>query len=198
MIALRSDSLVFETTTGDLVPCSVESVVVELIGDENSSLDPAVVKQATAAVLHYFRSEQQKMQVTVGEFAEALAQVLRSFGLEVRPAGIEPVALPVAPTSPAGQTGDGPVELDLRHLAAEAGQASELLFFSRLRAEVRDHLARSPRVIRCHGLRPCVKSLAGARRWSRRCEHLQSQILNYLNGCLELQAARHTCTLVVR
>ena len=200
MIALSSDSLVFETTAGDLVPCSVESVVVELIGDDNEALDPAVVQQATAAVLHYFRAEQQKMQVTVGEFAEALARVLRSFGLEVRPAGGEGADTGTDDSYPASDPAKmaALAELDLRQLATEPGQSSELFFFPRLRAKVRDCLARSPQIVRCSGPRPCVKRLAGARRWSPRCEQLQDQILDYLNGCLRQEPQPQPCTLVVR
>ena len=55
----------------------------------------------------------------------------------------------------------------LRALARESGDARELVFFPRLRRELRTQLQNSPRVVRFRGLRGCVKQLAGARRWSR-------------------------------
>jgi hypothetical protein len=51
--------------------------------------------------------------------------------------------------------------------------------------------------VRFHGLRRCVKRLAGARRWSRRCDRLQAQIVAYLRGCLTAETAQNECALVV-
>jgi hypothetical protein len=58
-------------------------VTVEFIGDAKSLLDPQLVHHAAHAVLHYFKVEQGKNQVSVGEFAQALATVLRGLGIEV-------------------------------------------------------------------------------------------------------------------
>jgi hypothetical protein len=192
MIALHSDALVFQTTHGDLVPCSVQSVVVELIGDSQATVDPALIQQAAQAVLHYFRKEKGQSQVTVAEFAEALARVLRSFGLEVSDTAAErPSTTPASPTPSAPGT-------DLRTLLGSAPDKGELFFFSKLRADLRTQLARSPEFIRFSGLRGCVKQLTGARRWSRRCQKLQDQIVTYLRCCLDHEAAATRCTLVVR
>lgn len=197
MIALRSDSLVFETTAGDLVPCSVESVVVELIGDASSNLDPAMLRQAAAAVLHYFRTELDKTHVTVGEFAEALSRVLRSFGLEVKPNG--PEEAEVVAANPANQRAvTTAAELDLGQLAAEPGESSELFFYSQLRAAMNDRLAKAPQVVRCSGLRRCVKRLAGARKWSSRCQKIEEQVVDYIRSCVSRERRDHPCTLVVR
>ena len=51
--------------------------------------------------------------------------------------------------------------------------------------------------MRFHGLRVCVKQLAGARRWSNRCELLQDQIVDYLRGCLTAETKENECALVV-
>jgi tetratricopeptide (TPR) repeat protein len=58
----------------------------------------------------------------------------------------------------------------------------------RLRKELRQQLARSPRRLVFRGLRGCVKQLAGARRWSARCEKLQEQIIEYLRQCLTAES----------
>jgi hypothetical protein len=51
--------------------------------------------------------------------------------------------------------------------------------------------------VRFRGLRGCVKQLAGARRWSHRCERLQDQIVEYLRGCLTAEPEQNECALVV-
>jgi hypothetical protein len=191
MIQLRPDALFFKTSSGEVIPCSAEQVTVEFIGDAKNLLDPQMVQHAAHAVLHYFKIEQGKNQVSVGEFAQALATVLRGFGLEVKgdeessemdsaPSTLRPIA-----------------EADLRQLAFDSGKGFELLFFSRLRAELRCQLRRSPRLIRFKGLRGCVKQLAGARRWNGRCQQLNDQIVAYLRDCLNTEHRPGFCSMVV-
>jgi hypothetical protein len=88
-------------------------------------------------------------------------------------------------------------ESDLGYLAGEPGDDLELAFFPRLRDELRRGLKHSPRVLHFHGLRGCVKRIAGARRWSSRCEILQDQIVAYLRECLSAEPAQNQCALVV-
>jgi hypothetical protein len=185
MIALNSDALVFATARGELIPCSAESVVVELVGDSASMLDPELLRQAATAVLHHFKVELGKPCVTVGEFSVALARVLRGFGLQVHEAPDDPNPVPGPGT-------------DLRSLAAGPAGAIELFFFSRLRGAVRDQLARGPSAVRFSGLRSCVMRLAGARRWSRRCQRLQDQIVEYLRCCFSRESRSTECLLVIR
>ena len=70
MIKLHSDCLVFETAQGEQIPCSAESVSVEMLGDAGAVIDPEVVRAAAAAVLHYFRHELGRESVTVAEFVD--------------------------------------------------------------------------------------------------------------------------------
>jgi hypothetical protein len=191
MIQLRPDALFFKTSSGEVIPCSAEQVTVEFIGDAKNLLDPQVVQHAAHAVLHYFKIEQGKNQVSVGEFAQALATVLRGFGLEVK--GDE--QCPDADCSPG--TLRPVAEADLRQLAFDSGKGFELLFFSRLRDELRCQLRRSPRFIRFKGLRGCVKQLAGARRWNGRCQQLNDQIVGYLRDCLTTEHRPASCSMVV-
>ena len=50
MIQLHSHCLVFETANGEHIPCAVEDVSVEVIGEAVEQLDHEIVKQAAAAV----------------------------------------------------------------------------------------------------------------------------------------------------
>jgi hypothetical protein len=183
MISLARDCMLFELTSGEAIPFSAEMISVELMGDAVSQLDPEVIRNAAAAVFHYFRHELERESVTVGEFAGMLEKVLRGLGLNVRPAE---TATP----------GSNPVA-DLVALARESGAAHELVFFPRLRRELRVQLQGSAGVVRFRGLRRCVKHLAGARRWCPRCENLSDQIVDYLRGCLTTDSQEVECRLFV-
>jgi hypothetical protein len=113
----------------------------------------------------------QQEIVSAGEFAGALEKVLLGFAVSAR-SGV--AAKPAPPIR----------EADLRQLACESGKGFELIFFPLLRQEVRRHMRLGPKVLRFRGLRSCVKQLAGARRWSRRCQSLEEQIVHYLRHCL--------------
>ena len=80
---------------------------------------------------------------------------------------------------------------------AESAREPRLLFYPRLRDELRWLLRQSPRVLRFRGLRGCAKQLAGARRWSARCEKTQEQIVEYLRSCLTAEPEQNNCALMV-
>lgn len=181
MISLAKECLLFELATGESIPFSSEMISIELMGDAAARFDPEVIRHAAASVFHYFRNDLARDSVTVAEFAEALEKVLRGLGFNVQPAAAET-------PSPGA---------DLRVLARESGDARELVFFPRLRDELRTQLQTSPRMVRFRGLRGCVKQLTGAQRWSPRCEDLQEQILGYLRECLSTEAREAECRLVV-
>lgn len=179
MIQLHPDYLLFETSQGQIIPCSAELIAVELIGDAVDSLDPELVKQAAAAVLHYFRQDLGWTTVTVGEFSRALASALKGLGLRIQ-----------------SEDSDAAVSsYDLRRLVLGSEDALELTFFPLLREELRARLENSPRVLRFHGLRGCVKQLVGAKRWSHRCQTLNDQIVEYLRACLATESS--SCGLLI-
>lgn len=185
MIQLRADCLEFNMPDGESIPCSAETVTIELIGNAAEVLDPEVVRNAARAVLHFFKVELGRTSVSVGEFSQALAGVLRGFGLSVD----EPGAVQ-KPKRTAGY--------DLRKLACESGKGFELVFFPRLRDELHQQLRHSPHVIRFRGLRGCVKQLVGAQRWSHRCQRLNDQIVDFLRHCLRVESVPRGCALVVQ
>jgi hypothetical protein len=193
MIQLKTDCLVIQTNDGENIPCSAEWVTFELLGDGAALVDPEVVRHASAAVLHYFKHELQREFVSVGEFSLALEKVLRGFGLIVH---AECQTQSIAPPTPTA----APKVLDsnLKELASNAAsEGFELLFFPQLRQELKRNLDQSPNVLRFHSLRDCVKQLAGARRWSHRCQTLHDQIIDFLRSCWETEPARRSCALLV-
>jgi hypothetical protein len=184
MIALSSDCLLFQLTSGETVPCSAEMITIEVAGNSGGLVDPEMLRHATASVFHYFKIELARQSVTVGEFTVALEKVLRNFGLTLYADEPPPLARQI-------------LEADLGLLARESADSLELFFFSRLRDKLRTQLQQSPRVLRFRGLRGCVKQLAGAQRWSNRCEQMQEQIVEYLRGCLTAEPEQKNCALVV-
>lgn len=188
MIALSSGCLVFQMASGECVPFSAEMVSVELMGDTAQLFDAEFVEHAANAVFHYYKQEMGRQVVTVAEFAESLEKVLRGF--ELSP------AKPAAPAAPAA-TPAQVAEFDLAGLVAESGAGCELVFFPRLRDELRQRLRQGPRVVRFRGLRPCVKRLVGVSRWSGRCRDLEEQIVQYLRECLSAETKPAELALVV-
>jgi hypothetical protein len=186
MIALHSDCLMFQLNNGESVPCSADMIAVEIIGDANGLLAPETLRHAAASVFHYFKTELLREAVTIGEFSLALEKALHSLGYSIHA------------QEPPGHSPDAAdADADLTRMVKETSGSLELLFFPRLRDELRNRLRLSPRLVRFRGLRGCVKHLAGARRWSHRCEQLQDQIVDYLRGCLTAETDQTLCALVV-
>ena len=185
MIQLHSDCLVFNSETGQAIPCSAELVTIELIGEAATLLEPDLLRHAAAAVLHYFKEELGRSTVSVSEFSQALEHILCTFGLMVD-------------LTETTQKTPRVSELDLRKLAFESGQGFELSFFPRLRDELRKSLQESPGIVRFQGLRSCVKQLIGAQRWSPRCQKLSDHIVAFLRLCWSSEVTTASCALVVR
>lgn len=186
MIQLHPDCLIFHTSQGESIPCSAEVVTIELVGDSN--LDPQVVREAAAAVVYYFKSELGREDVSIAEFSRALQRVLCQLGYDVT-ANSDSDAAPTAQERLA--------VLNLPELASASGKGFELVFFQRLRSELKTHLRQEPRMLRFQGLRSCVKQLAGRQRWCKTCQTLNDQIVDYLRECFCAEEVEDCNLLVV-
>lgn len=186
MIQLRSDCLVFETAAGECIPCSAEELTIELIGSGAKAVTPELIHNAAAALLHYFKNDLGREKVSIVEFTSELVNVLRRLGFEV----LESAAI--------NENSGNIVELDLCGLAGTAEEGMEILFFTRLRAEIRRTCGEQLSRVRFVGLRPCVKKLSGARRWNGRCQALRDQIVDYLRHCLSVDVQSSRCELIIR
>jgi hypothetical protein len=184
MIALAANCLLFKMATGESVPFSAEMISVELLGETEKVFDPEFVSHAANAVFYYFKHELNRKSVTVGEFTLALEKVLQGFAL--MPQIAQKSAIP-----------SRVLESDLGELASEFDAGCELFFFPRLREELRLQLQQTPRFVRYRGLRGCVKHLAGAQRWSPRCQTLHDRIVEFLRNCLSAEAKPAGCALLV-
>jgi hypothetical protein len=182
MILLADDCLLLRMPNGESVPLRAEMISFDLAGSEPALLDADFFNEVAAAVFHYFKHDLQLPTITMGELCEAMERVLHSFAPPIPP-------MPVV-------VSDMVSEADLSRLADESA-GSELLFFARLRAEVRSRLRETPAQLRFCGLRRCVKQLTGARRWGRRCGSLSDQIVAFLRGCLQAETGTASCPVVV-
>lgn len=168
MITLAQDCLLFHLENGEQVPFSAEMISVELVGESSRWIDPEMAGHAAKAVFHYFKAELKRQSVTAAEFSSAMEKVLRGLKLSHVDQPEEECRI---------------IESDLWRLAREAAPGCELVFFSRLRSELRQQLRERPRLLRFRGLRACVKEMARAQRWSTRCRKLEEQIVSYLREC---------------
>jgi len=184
MILLACDCLLFELPSGESVPFSAEMISVEVANGAGEVFEQDFVEHAAASVFHYFKHDLGRKTVSVAEFASAFELVLNGLGLKLTGGRLTATTV-------------GKVTKDLRLLAHDAGGACELAFFPRLRDAVRDQFQSSPRLVRFHGLRGCVKRLVGAQRWSPRCETVRDQIIEFLRSTLSLEAGGGPCGLVV-
>ena len=214
MIQLRSDCLVFEVSGGDKIPCSVEKLTIEVLADSAPHLDPHIIHNAAAAVLHYFREDLGRETVTIDEFTSALEHVLAGLGLSVHSstASAEPetahvaaaaaaaapaVVSPASAPSTASAESLRIAEADLSILATLAGQDLALDFFPRLRAELKTLLSGTPQVVRFIGLRTCAKRLAGVQRWCPRSLETSDEIVRFLRDCWGAECPKSPCSLLV-
>ncbi len=183
MIALGSKCLVFQKSNGEAVPLSADMISVELSDGAAQLFDQDYVDNAAEAVFHYFKHDLERETVTMAEFSEALGKAL---------SGLKSV---IVTDSDADCL---TVTCDLKQLALECGEGCELVFFPRLRTELRDLLKDSPQTLQFSGIKDCVKALTGARRWSPECRTLKAQIISFLRGCLSAEQTRGDLSLVVR
>ncbi|MCU0789188.1 MAG: hypothetical protein MUC91_13560 [Verrucomicrobia bacterium] len=184
MIWLGSEYLMFQMPSGESVAFSSDAIAVEIVDETEGELDANMVKQAANAVYHYFKHELGRQTVTVGEFAKAMEKALDGFEISI-----------VSTQRP--RTASSVAEADLCKIARDSGRTFELTFFPRLRDELKLQLLSSPNVVRFSGLRDCVKELTGAKRWSSRCAAMEEQIVGYVRECLNTDAAKAGCMLVL-
>lgn len=188
MIQLRSDCLVFEVSGGDKIPCSAETVTLELLGDSVGLLDPHTVREAAAAVLHYFREDLGRDTVTVAEFTEVLERVLRGLGLNVKASDGAP---------PAEVPGGTVAAADLEELLVQAG-GQALAFYPRLRERLKALLGEAPRTLHLLGLKRSAQKLAARRRWCPATEAASDEIVRFVRACWQSGPKAPGCTLVIR
>ena len=183
MIDLHRETILLVHENGEAVPFTPADVSFDILGAKAgaSGISPEILRQCTAGIVHYFKSDLGRSRVTLAEFSEALVRVMAGFGYDIEVAGIdegEPPAHGAAAqlASPAPNV----VPMDLQHLALDVGKMGELGFFPRLKALMDEGMAQGPHALDFHGLRPAVKLLLGRKQWSPACSELEHRIVEAL------------------
>ena len=186
MIALQSDCLIFQLTNGESVPCSAEMISIEIVGNSDGLIDAEMLRHAAASVFHYFKCETR----TRDRHRRRIRPCARKSPARSRPDALRRRTRHRA----GGRTSRRPISA-----ASRANPPTTWNCFSSraCATNLRTQLRQSPRVLRFRGLRGCVKQLAGARRWSARCEKMQEQIVEFLRECLTAEPEQKACALVV-
>lgn len=198
MIRLHSDYLVFELDSGESVPCSVEAIAFELVEAVSGLTDRNIIENAARAVVHYFREELHKETVSIQEFIESLAFVLKGFGFEVETRNINsldsPEHLPAFSLCPPTTRS----LVDILDKQPNRGGLMELQFFQHLRKTLKEELKDNPQLILFTELRPCVQSFLATSRWTKKCESFSAQIVQFLQECLTSDSNTSNLKMVIR
>lgn len=196
MIRLHSDFLVFELESGETIPCSVEAIACELVEAVSGLTDKSIIENAARAVVHYFREDQSQEVVSIQEFIDCLAFVLRGFGFEVET--VNEGAGTKAAAGIASSTTARTSLLDFAESRREDGTIMEMDFFLKLRDHLKTHLQENPDLLLFTGVRPCVQRILSSNRWTRRCEALREQLVLFLEECLTKDGSGRCHRMVIR
>jgi hypothetical protein len=184
MIQMGHDILLFATSAGSMIPCSVESIAIELQSRGESPVDTDTLQSVVAAVVHYFKRDLKREAITLEEFLDTLQTVFRGIGFEVK------YSAPPAKVSLKA-------EYDLDELIDPRSELIELALYPVLREGLRSRLRRNPEVLYVRGLRKLVRHVAGTRRWSAGCQRLSDRLIRYMRQCLAAEAGASSCPMVV-
>ena len=123
-----------------------------------------------SSVICYLETTYQNNVITTNHLGDLVLSVLQAIGYAE-------VALHF-------QTLDLPFELSLIDLAQEAGAGYELSFFRLLKERLQPALSNQASNLDFYGLKPCVRHLQSAKRWSRGCSELRNEIVEFLRAQL--------------
>jgi hypothetical protein len=185
MIQVQPDCFWIQTEKGDLIPCSPDSIAIEILGNETPLLDPEVVKQAVHAILYYYQNDLGRNSITIAEFTQSLEEALKS---------VEGIS-----KKPILETEDKIIlQMDIAGLAERANSGFELLFFNELRQVMTEKLASKPHIVQCVRLREGIKMILHQNHWNHKCQQLSDQVVAYLRSLLKTHPDRPSCALIIR
>jgi len=126
-----------------------------------------LAEDISRGVEHFLMNHYKGTVIDSEEFFKKIDATLSNLGLQE-------VAENIDKTPP-------PVRISLSELARRAGTGYELAFFRLLERQFRSAADGGANRVECHGLKNCVRQLSSSKKWSRRCEQLQSEITVFLN-----------------
>ncbi len=131
----------------------------------------------------YLQKRFRRNTITLQELFDKIAKTLTTIGFS-------DVAEKLKPTPP-------PMRISLFEIAREAGSGYELVFFELLGKRLHDIKNLGVEIIQCSELKHCVKHLKAVQDWSRDCDILQSEIVDFVHQKTETIPAVEPFSLVV-
>lgn len=168
MIALREQLPLLRLGREEVVHYE-ESWLKEIIKDaaERSGCgDSWFADDIAKGIVLYLKERFPANSIGIEELFEKIARTLRAVGFDHVAGHLEPFA--------------PPARLSLSRLAEAAGPGFELRFFQLLGERIEVLRSQGTRQVHCSELRDAVSQLCSTRRWSRKCQDLQDEILDYV------------------
>lgn len=164
-----------------------ESWVMDLIRQAAARAgmrDAWIAEDIARGIVLYFKERFTHNSISIEEFFGKIDGTLRAIGFA-------DVAGNLRRSAP-------PAQLSLSRVAEEAGSGYELLFFRLLGDRLDEARRRGTTQVSCLELREAVTRICAAKQWNRRCEELQSEILDYLTSGMTRRSANEDITILVR
>jgi hypothetical protein len=164
-----------------------ESWVLDLIRQAAARAglrDAWIAEDIARGIVMYFKERFAHNSISIEEFFRKIDGTLRAIGFA-------DVAGNLRKSAP-------PTHLSLSRMAEEAGSGYELFFFQLLGERLEEARRRGTTQVFCRELREAVTRICAAKRWNRRCEELQSEILDYLATGMARDSGDADVTILVR
>jgi hypothetical protein len=143
-----------------------------------------LAEHVAESVMAYLMLQFEENTITIPALTQAVASALQVIGYAE-------VAAHFAPGLP-GAT------VSLEEMAQEAGTGYELFFFQRLAGKLQTLLDSGTTYFDLVGLAPCVKRLRSRKCWSRECEALRSEIVDFVRNQTEHAPGANEITVQLR
>ena len=167
MIALPNELPFIRIGRASLAVCQSEWITKTITDAANGTDVPRwLAEDISRGVEHFLMNHYKGTVIDSEDFFERIDATLSNLGLQE-------VAQKIDKTPP-------PVRISLSELARRAGSGYELAFFRLLEKQFRSAAKGGVNQVECHGLKKCVRQLSSAKKWSRRCEQLQTEITTFL------------------
>lgn len=168
MIALR-EQLPLLRVSGDEVIHYEESWIRDVISEaaaRSGSDDSWYADDIAKGITLYLKERFDHTSIGLDELFEKIGRTLCAVGFDKVAENLEPSA--------------PPSRLSLARVAEEAGNGYELWFFHHLRRKVGVLREVGTRRLHCSELKMAVEQICRPKRWSRKCDQFQSEIVDYL------------------
>jgi len=140
-----------------------------------------LTNHVTESISVFLKQEFDENTVTISRLEKAVQSVLQVIGY--------------SDVARCFQTLPLPLRISLSEIATEAGTGYELVFFELLRVRLREIIESTAQQVEFCDLHECVKLLRSAKIWRRDCSVLQSEIVLFIRGELDMSRRANELSL---